>query len=204
MTAPAQHRARLERQRLDRRNAVEDLEEEGLAAALDFVDLRQPLAEGARHRRQHDKGSRRDSQHDQGQLPRIEQQYRQINDDREKIKKRVEQPARQEIPDVVRLLQFVGGDPGRVGMEIIDRQAQQMLDRAVGDLVIETARDEGEQIVAQIVEAGVEQDQHPDPGAQRIQCRERLVRHRRAVVGAEDKTGEHERRGGGYSERRRR
>ena len=62
-------------------------------------------------------------------------------------------------------------------MEIIDRQAQQMLDRAVGDLVIEAARDEGEQIVAQIVEAGVEQDQHADPGAQRVKRRERLVRH---------------------------
>jgi hypothetical protein len=37
MAAPAQHRARLERQRLDRRNAVEDLEQEGLAAALDFA-----------------------------------------------------------------------------------------------------------------------------------------------------------------------
>ena len=52
-----------------------------------------------------------------------------------------------------------------------------MLDRAVGNLVIEAARDEGEQIVAQIVEAGIEQDQHPDPGAQCIKCRERLVRH---------------------------
>jgi hypothetical protein len=45
MTPPAQQRARLERQSLDRRNAVEDLEEEGLAAALDFVDLAEPLAE---------------------------------------------------------------------------------------------------------------------------------------------------------------
>jgi hypothetical protein len=177
MTPPAQHRARLQRQSLDRRNAVEDLEQEGLTAALDFVDLGQPLTERARHRCEDDKGGRRDSQHDQGQLPRIEQQHRQINDDREKIEKRVEQPARKEIPDVVRLLQFVGGDAGRVGMEIIDRQAQQVLDRAVGDLVIEPARDKGEQIIAQIVEAGVEQGQHPDPGAQRIKCRERLVRH---------------------------
>src|SRR5580704_18500821 len=167
----------IERQRLDRRHAIEDLEQKGLAAALDFVDLGQPLAERARHCRQHDKGGRRDAEHDQGQLPRIEQQHRQINDDREKIEKRIEQPARQEVADVVRLLELVGRDPGWVGMEIIYRHAQQMLDRAVGDLVIEAARNEGEQVIAQIIEAGVEQDQHPDPGTQRIEGRERLVRH---------------------------
>ena len=54
VAAPAQHRARLERQGLDRRHAIEDLEQEGLAAAFDLVDLGQPPAEGARHRRQDD------------------------------------------------------------------------------------------------------------------------------------------------------
>ena len=62
-------------------------------------------------------------------------------------------------------------------MEVIDRQAQQMLDRAVGNLVIEAARDKGEQIIAQIVEAGVEEDQDADPGAQSVEGRERLVWH---------------------------
>jgi hypothetical protein len=52
-----------------------------------------------------------------------------------------------------------------------------MLDRVVGNLAIETPRDKGEQVVAQIVEAGVEQDQHADSGAQRVQCRKSLVRH---------------------------
>jgi hypothetical protein len=34
-------------------------------------------------------------------------------------------------------------------VEIIDRQAQQVFDRAVGDLVVEATCDKGEQIVAQ-------------------------------------------------------
>jgi hypothetical protein len=38
-----------------------------------------------------------------------------------------------------------------------------MLDRAIGDLVIEAARDEGEKIVAQIVEAGVNSIKTPTP-----------------------------------------
>ena len=46
---------------------------------------------------------RRYAEHDQGQLPGVEQQHRQIDDDCEKIEEGVEQPARQKIADIVRL-----------------------------------------------------------------------------------------------------
>ena len=145
--APAQHRARLERQCLDRRHAVEDLEQEGLAAALDLVELVQLTAEGARHQRQDRKGDRRHGEHDQGQPPRIDQQHRHKNNEGEKIEDGIEEAAREEIADVVGLPELVGGDPRRIGMEIVDRQLQEVLDRAVGDLMIEPARDKGQEVL---------------------------------------------------------
>ena len=129
-----------------------------------------------RHDRENDERRRRYAEHDQGQPPGIDQQHRQINKERKEIEHRVEQPARQKIANVVGLLQLVGHHARRIGVEIMDRQPQQVLDRAGSDLMVELAGDEGEQIIPQIVEAGVEEDQHADPGAQGIKRREGLVR----------------------------
>ena len=177
MAAPADHRARLQGQRLDRHDPVQDLEQKSLAPALDVVDVAQLDAELARHDRQRDKGDRRYHQHNQSQLPGVDQEDRQKDHDTGEIEKCVEQPARQEVADVVRLLQFVGGDARWVGVEIVDRQFQQMVDRGERDRAVELARDERQEVVAQIIEAAVEQDQQRDPGGDCVQGRESLVRH---------------------------
>ena len=168
VTAPARHRARLQGQRLDRHDPVQDLEQKSFASSLYIVDVPQLHTELARHDRQRQKGDCRDGEHDQGQLPGIDQENRQKDDDAGEIEKRVEEPARQEVADVVRLLQFIGGDAGWVGMEIVDRQFQQMVDRSEGDRTVELSRDERQEIVAQIIEAAVEQDQQRNPGRDRV------------------------------------
>jgi hypothetical protein len=177
VAAPADHRAWLQGQRLDRHDPVQDLEQEGLASSLDVVHVAQFDPELARHDCQRDERDRRHREHDQRQLPGVNQQDRQENDDAGEIEKHVEQAARKEVADVVRLLQFVGGDARRIRVEIIDRQFQQMIDRRERDRAIELPCDECEQIVPQIVEATVEQDQQHDAGGNRVQRCEGLIWH---------------------------
>ena len=177
VTAPPDHRARLQGQRLDRQNPIQNFEQKSLAASLDIVDVAQFDAELARHERQRHKSDGRHHEHDQCQLPGIDQEHRQKDDDAGEIQKRVEQPARKEVADVIRLLQFVGGNTRRIRMEVVDGQFQQMIDRCERDCAVELSCDEREQIVAQIVETAVEQDQDHNAGSNRVQGRESLVRH---------------------------
>ncbi len=164
-------------ERLQRAHALDRLDQQRLAPPL-HLEQRAQAAPERRHQQPDDERDQRgEAQHDGGERARVEQQHRHEHEERGGVDRRHEQAPGEELPDPLGLLHVARDDAGRARLEEVDRQREQPRKGAAHEPEVDALGGVDQQVLAQELEACLEQDRQHHPGREGEQRRARLVWH---------------------------
>ena len=172
---PAALHLRLDRHRLQRLDAGDALDQEGLVLGAAPEFLVEPPAKQRRHADRDRDVERERAEHDPGQQRRIGEHHRQEDEGEEQVDDQRQRRAGEEIADVLQLAHPRHGiaDPPR--LEIGHRQRQQMAEQPRAQLDVDAVGRVREQIGAQDAEHGLEQRDRDEADDQHVERAQRAM-----------------------------
>ena len=160
---------RFERQRFDRADAVNRLDQHALTPPFRLVQFIQPVLEGLDQRRDHQRHQRREGQHHQRQLNAVAEQKRNEDAERRQIQHCEEEVAREKSPDPLGLLHVLEQHSGGNSFEEVHRQPHQVLKGLGRGRDVDLVGGEEQEVAAHIFDQRVEQNGDQNADAEHVQ-----------------------------------
>src|SRR3954454_24207426 len=172
---PATLHLRLDRHRLQRFDAADALDQEGLVLGATAEFLVQPAAkQRRRHGRDRDVERER-CEHDEAHLRRIGEHHRQEHRGEDQVDEKRQRRAGDEIADVLELTDPRHGIADAPGLKPRHRQRQQMVEQAGPELDVDAVGRVRKQVIAQDPEHGVEQGDDDEADDEDVERGQRAV-----------------------------
>ncbi len=136
---------------------MDRLHEHGLLLRFGVVEVEQAAPEGADHRADDGGDQQGEDEDDAGELRAVQEQHRNDHQECARVQQGEEQPAGQELPDLLHLLHVSDEHARGSPLEVVDRETEQVAERTHRETDVDLVGRREQDVLPHEAEGGFEQ-----------------------------------------------